>query len=72
MKYHTIAAKLGSAEACYFLMSSNIHGSNGASKSFSDAVEWGLLGLSQPLLKEEQPDIYIQLNWELGLLYSNI
>lgn len=70
LKYHTIAARLGSAEACYFLMSSNIHGSNGSHKSFSDAVEWGNMGLSQPLLKEEQPDIFIQLHWELGLLYS--
>ena len=53
-------------------MSSNIHGSNGSEKCFSDAVEWGMLGLNQPLLKEEQPDIYIQLYWELGLLSSNI
>jgi hypothetical protein len=72
LKYHTIAARLGSAEACYFLMSSNIHGTNGLNKSFLDAVEWGNLGLAQPLLKEEQPDIYTQLNWELGLLYSKL
>jgi TPR repeat protein len=70
LKYHTIAARLGSAEACYFLMSSNIHGSNGSNKSYLDAVEWGNLGLAQPLLQDEQTDIYIQLNWELGLLYS--
>ena len=67
--YHVKAAELGSSEAAFVVMSSFVYGSNGNMKSYSKAMEWAQICLSDSFLKEFSPKLFITVHWHAGLLY---
>jgi hypothetical protein len=67
--YHTKAAELGSAEACYLLMSVFVHGSHGQQKSYKQALFWANKGLeNEKQLELVDTSLLIELRWQSGLL----
>lgn len=68
-EWHSKAAEHGNAEACFIVSTAYTHATHGCTKDYVLARKWMLKCLETENLLDKLPVVYINCNFQLGLLH---